>query len=420
MVILKNGNGNDDAMDRGYMTPSNDIKLAHIITHPRNTKGSGLRTLQDAEIAVKMGYQADVITGLGDAAHLQDHQPSPSVPYRYLPGLKKYIYPHHDVRALLQLQALFRREKYQVVHTHLAKAGVIGRLAAGLAGVPYVVHSVHGPSFAPTQPSHRRLLYIALEKLAGHYTTHYIFWAHHLQKAYQDLGIGNQANMRVIYAPYNFSPFLESTNISPAERQRLRLSWGIPSDALVVGYVARMVPAKSQHFAIRACKELILRYPKITLLLVGGANWPEEKSWLQRLKSLAQELGISERVIFTGHQQKVAPFYRMFDVFLFPSLYEGISFAMLEAFISDLPVVAFDIPGSREALGEEAIYAPCYDLSELTAGLNQALETLPDYNSNSLSRIEKRKEVIKKWSYEKWSNDLQSFYKELRETICKS
>lgn len=390
------------------------LRLCLVVTTPNNKNGLGLITLQMAEIAVTLGYQVDIVTGIGQASNSVNKKISPGIQYLPLACLTKYIDPFQDLKAIFSLYQLFRRNKYHVVHTQMAKAGILGRLAAGLARVPIIVHTVHGPTFSPTLTYFRRHLFSFFEKLAGHFTNHFIFVARNLQKAFEEKMIGKKAKKRIIYQGINLVPFLQATQLPKEDIDSLRYTWGLQPEDLVVGYVARMVPSKGHEFAVRACHALIGRYPNLKLVLVGDAMWPEEKSYLQKLESLVLQLGMTDKVIFTGFQNQVAPYYRMFDIFIFPSLYESVGLVLLEAFLSGLPIVAFALPSTLEiGLGEETILTPCYDLSALTAGLAQALENLPNYNKESNRRQAKKAEILEKWSFERWSREIQAFYLEL-------
>lgn len=394
------------------------LRMCHVITHPKNRAGSGLRTLQDAELAASLGYHVEIVTGTGNPKEYQTKVITTKINYLRLPALRKYVYPHKDVAALIDLYRLFRKKKYHVVHTHLSKAGILGRLAAGMAGVPIVVHSVHGPSFGPHQSLISRQTFIGLEKLAGYFTTYYIFWSSHLQEAYRAQSIGKEADMRVIYPGIDFSPYIAASKISEEERARERAAWGIKTDDLVVGYVARIVYAKGQELAIKACHALASRYPNLKLVLVGGAVRKAEIAYLQHLKSLVKYLGMTERVIFTDYQNQVGPYYRMLDVFVFASLYEGIGLTPLEAFVAGLPVVSFDITGLRkEFLGDNGIFVPCYDIAALTEGLVHAIENLEGDYSEKRRRETKKGAIIETFSFQKWRNNLEAFYRYLAQDL---
>jgi glycosyltransferase involved in cell wall biosynthesis len=368
----------------------------------------------EAEIALDLGYRVDIVTGQGPTDEQLISHGLPGVKYWRVPSLTKYIYPHRDIKALLDLYALFRRQKYQIVHTHLAKAGVLGRLAAGLAGVPIIVHDVHGPSFSPAHSWSQRSLFINLERLAGLVTTHYVFYARHLKEDFAAHGIGPKAIKEVIYPDLRLKTFLEAPPLPADHRKKLRVGWGLGPEHLVIGYVARLVPSKAHHLVIEALAHLVDRWPQARLLLVGGAIWPEEQSYLQRLQKLVKTLNLEGKVIFTGHQMEVIAFYQIFDLFVTPSLYESLGNAMLEALVMGLPVVAFDIPAVHELCPpEEVIVCPFGQIEELARGLEQVLTQLNTSSEDIRPSLAFRQDLADKFSAHRWKEKLEKFYSNL-------
>lgn len=387
-------------------------RLCHVITTPTDRYSSGLRTRLEAEIAQRLGFEVDIVTGLGPADQKLTSPGLPGVKYWRLPSLTKYIYPQKDIKAVFQLYALFRRRRYHVVHTHLAKAGIVGRLAAAMAGVPTIIHDVHGPTFTPAHSWARRQLYINLERLAGLVTTHFIFYTHHLRHDFTVYGIGRQADQRVIYPDLDLKRYLEASRLTAEQRQLLRASWGLEADHLVLGFVARLVPSKGHNLLIQALPQVLLRWPQVRVLFVGGAIWSEEKKYLQELQNLIKSLALEDKVFFTGHQTDVLPFYQMFDLFVSPSLYEGTANATLEALSLGLPVVAFDLPFVRELCPPEVISCPPGSVTRLAVALDQALSryvTAPDSIRPSLVF---RQELVDKFSGKRWRSSIESLYQE--------
>ncbi|ABK17870.1 glycosyl transferase, group 1 [Syntrophobacter fumaroxidans MPOB] len=388
-------------------------RICHVITTPTDQYSSGLRTRMEAKIARDLGYDVDVVTGVGPRDGRLISEGVEGVTYWRIPALSKYIYPHRDAKAFFDICSLFRRNRYQIVQTHLAKAGVLGRLAAGLAGVPIIVHDVHGPSFSSSQSLPGRELFINLERLAGLVTTHYLFYTNHLKDTFATKGIGNNAKHRVIYPDLRLKQFLDAPPLPVEERSRLRRIWHLAPDHLVVGYVARMVPSKGHHLAIEAFARLAERWPHARLVLVGGAIWPEEQAYCQRLQAQVDALHLVEKVIFTGHQLQVIPFYQMFDLFAMPSLYEGTANAMLEAMVMGLPVVAFDIPAVHEFCPSETIVCPFADAKGLAQGLDRCLTLLSTTPTAVCPSPAFRQALVAKFSSRRWHQELSDFYMRL-------
>lgn len=380
-------------------------RLCHVVTTPADRFGPGKRVRREAAISHEAGFAVDLISGWGADPDVVESEPLAQVNYFRFPHLTKYIFPQKDLLALLGLYRVFRQRHYRVVHTHLAKAGVLGRIAAGLARVPVIMHSVYGPTFSSAHSWQQRCLFLTLEKLAGHYTTHYIFTANHMRASFERHGIGPNAEKTVILPGVDFSAFATTKRLGPEERVRLRQTLGMSPDDLVAGYVARIVPSKGHAFAIWALHHLTQRYPRLKLCFVGGAIWPEEQRQLVFLKDLARGLGLAEKVIFIGHQSQTIPFYQCFDVFFSPSLYEAIGMVVFEALFLGLPVVAFDIPAIREFF-PQAVIAPLGD----AIGLAQALAEVLDGRECRKESGFNPENVLKKFSPDRWQTTLSDFY----------
>jgi glycosyltransferase involved in cell wall biosynthesis len=395
------------------LTRIGSTRMCHVITTPTDQYSSGLRMRMQAKLAQDLGFSVDIITGLGPRDGRLISQGIDGVTYRRFPALTKYIRPHLDFGALFQLYTLFRRQRYRIVHTHLAKAGILGRLAAGLAGVPIIVHDVHGPTFTDFHSPARRALYVNLERLAGRATTHYVFYTHHLKESFAAEGIGRNAQKYVTYPDLHLQRFLDSPPLSMEARSRLRSTWGLTPENLVIGYVARMVPSKGHHLAIEAFSRLKDRWPQARLLLVGGAIWPEERAYYTGLHERAKILRVDDKVIFAGHQVQIIPFYQMMDIFTMPSFYEGTANAMIEALVMGLPVVAFDIPAVHEFCPSEVTTCPFGDSAGLAGGLDRCLSQLLSNAEPIGPSMDFRRSLVSKFSAETWHESIERFYRSL-------
>jgi glycosyltransferase involved in cell wall biosynthesis len=292
-------------------------------------------------------------------------------------ALRKYVRPFQEIQALINLYRLFLSQRYDVVHTHLAKAGVIGRLAANLAGVPRVVHSVYGATFAPTQTWARRVLFRDLERLAGRATDTFIFVGKELQEAYCRAKICPPARGRVIYYGKDLSPFLALAGLSREERRARRQALGLGEEDLVLGNVSRIVPWKGHDYAIEVVEAVKETFPTLKLMIVGDAKTPSEKGFKDRLIKKVRRLGLEGDIIFTGWVKDPARYFAAFDLYLLTSMpLEGVPGAVIEAALAGVPVVGFDCFGVREIPGVQATLVPPKDIQGLTAALREKLRCL--------------------------------------------
>lgn len=278
-----------------------------------------------------------------------------------------------DLSALPRLVELIKAGRYDVVHTHLYRALLFGRLAARRAGVPTIVATEHslGQHLIEGRSAHQpgvRMLYRAAERL-GHAT---IAVSPTVETYLRDWDIP-QERIRVIPNGIDADAFRPV----PGARERVRAKWGIPNDARVVGYVGRLVAPKHVPLLLTAVEQL----PGTRLLLVGDGAEAEE------LRALSIELGMADRVTFTGETGQVKDLYAAMDVHVNPSPAETFGLATLESLAAGLPSVYVSCPalddlpdhhvGSARRVTPDSV-ALRNAISELLAGSHPAA-TLPEH-----------------------------------------
>lgn len=329
-----------------------------------------------------------------------------------VPHLQKYIAPCKDVKAFWSMARTLMAQRYDLVHTHLAKAGILGRLAACWAGIPLIVHTVHGPSFPESKPWWQRAIFKQLERWVGRRTDALVFVGQDLRSRYLDAGVGQEDNSYLIYTGKHWGPFLRAASMDPKERQQRRSRLGFKDDDLVLGYVARVVPSKGHLYALRAVKRMIRKFPQLRLLLVGDAMLPGEQQYKQRLMKEVEKLQLQDVVQFLGHQHDIENYYAIFDIFIFPSLYEGLPNVILEAAVMELPIVSFDIDGVREILGQQACVVPRGNLGAFTQSLEEVLLKIKNgaYQKPSYPSIQR---LLSRWSIEAMVEGKQRLYERL-------
>src|SRR5438874_8357669 len=181
-----------------------------------------------------------------------------------VPSLVRPVHPWKDIRAFTHLTSLLREMRSEIVHTHSGKAGFLGRLAARRAGVPIILHHIHGPSFGSFQGPIANQVFLAAERAAGKVTTHFICSAQAMARKYLAAGIGRPDMYTRIFSGFKMEPFLEAKN-DPA----LRTNLGLPSDAFVIGKIGRLAALKGHEDLLLAARDLRISETNFHLLLLG-------------------------------------------------------------------------------------------------------------------------------------------------------
>lgn len=352
------------------------MKIAHVVTTLYDTNATGWVTML-ARDQLDRGCQVDLIVGRNASPQLLAERRAQGFGVFQVSSLRKYVRPVQEIRALLELYRLFRSQRYDLVHTHLAKAGVIGRLAADLAGVPQIVHSVYGATFAPTQPWPRRAFFRDLERLAGKATDAFIFVGKELQEAYCRAGICSPPQSQVIYYGKDLSPFLAVAGFTLEEKRACREALGFEETDLILGNVSRIVPWKGHDYALEVFGRLKGVFPTLKLLIVGDAKTPSERGYKERLLQKVRRQGWEGDITFTGWVRNPARYFAVFDLYLLTSMpLEGVPGAVIEAAVAGVPVIGFDCYGVREIPGVRATLVPPKDIRALTSVLQDKLQSL--------------------------------------------
>jgi glycosyltransferase involved in cell wall biosynthesis len=317
------------------------MRVTHIITRlivggaQENTVATVLGLRQKSGIAVSL------ISGptTGPEGSLEsEFIPAPDILTR-VPELVRPVHPWNDWMAWRRLTDILRRTRPDIVHTHSGKAGILGRLAARRAGVPLVIHTIHGPSFGNFQNAAANFVFRAAEKRAARATTHFIVVADAMKVQYLAAGIGRPEQYTKIFSGFPLEPFLAAKS-DPAVRARFGLQ---PGD-FVVGKIARLFKLKGHDDLFAVAPELVHRCPQIKFLLVGDGEWRG------RFENLAKSLGLERHFIFTGlvPPAEIPALVGIMDALVHLSLREGLPRALPQALAAAKPVVAYDCDGAVE------------------------------------------------------------------------
>ena len=281
-----------------------------------------------------------------------------------VPELVRPVHPLKDLLALRRLERIFRTTRPDLVHTHSGKAGILGRLAAARAGVPIIVHTIHGPSFGSFQSAPANFIFRAAERRAARVTTHFVSVADAMTQQYLAAGIGRPDQYSKIFSGFELAPFFSATN-DPG----LRARFGIAPGDFVVGTIARLFKLKGHDDLFAIAPELVRRCPRIKFLLVGDGECRA------RFETKARALGLEKHFIFTGlvAPAEIPKLTGILDMLVHLSLREGLPRALPMALAAAKPAVAYDCDGAREVCleNETGFLLPPGDLTTLTQRLLQ-------------------------------------------------
>ena len=323
------------------MTPR---KVIHVITR-LDYGGSAQNTMRTVLGHDRALCEPVVVTGMPGRWDAQGGQSATDVNCRHLekegirwvmlPTLVREIHVLKDLRTVWALVRLFRREKPQLVHTHTSKAGVLGRVAAWLVKVPVIVHTPHGHVFYGHFGRLRSWLFMQVERVLSSLTTRLIALTESERDEHLQRQIGRARHFAVVPSGIDLDKFHHARS---CESQRP--PWfSCPPDAVVIGSVGWLTPVKGHRYLIEAVARLLPSFPHLHVMLVGSGELQDE------LTALGRQLGLGDCLHMLGHRGDVEACLAAMDIFVLPSLNEGMGRALVEAMAAGLPVVATRVGG---------------------------------------------------------------------------
>ena len=326
--------------------------LMFLSTTFNRRSGAGRWTYAIVRAAVAAGYRVTVVCG---PSH--DLPADASFALRVVPSLAKPLHPVNDLLAWRALNRLLAELRPDLLHTHLAKAGILGRLAARRAGLTATVHTVHGPTFDPRAGGRaKRRLFRYLERQAGRHTARFVFVGEELMHQYQNAGVCRPGQGEVIRTGKPAAE-LNPAPLTAGQRQALRgeLTGGHAECLLL--YVARLVPGKQVDHAIRALAMLRRRGLDARLCVVGEALVANEQRHRRELERLTATLGLAEQVHFAGFRRDVIALMQASDAVLLPSRFEGLPNVAVESVLAQTPLLSYPVLGVGEVIPARLIVA---------------------------------------------------------------
>jgi glycosyltransferase involved in cell wall biosynthesis len=316
-----------------------------------------------------------------------------------IPELGRELHPLRDIVTLWKVYRLLRQLKPDVVHTHTAKAGFIGRVAAWLAGVPVIVHTFHGHVFESYFSRLTTNVFILLERIASSMSDTIITLTESLRRDLSEkYRVARKGRITVLPLGLDLATF----TTMPRRSGAFRRAHGIAPDAPLLAIVGRIVPIKNHALFIEAVRRVRERYPALRVVIVGDGELRTD------VEAQVKASGLEDVVLFAGWLRDLAPVYSDLDVLVMSSLNEGTPVSVIEALASACPIVSTNVGGTSDLLEQGALgtLVPSGDAGALADAICATLAQPPDMEHA-------RALMVERYGIERLVGDLDSLYRGL-------
>jgi glycosyltransferase involved in cell wall biosynthesis len=382
------------------------MKICHVITR-LIVGGAQENTLLTIKGHLEKGHEVELATGFspGREGKLLENAQYGDFPVVEFPDMVREISPPHDLKTFFALKKYFKEKKFDCVHTHSSKAGIIGRLAARAAGVPVVVHTVHGQAFHPYQSKLKNRLFIFLERFAARFCDKIYAVAQAMIDQCVTAKVAPEEKYMVVYSGMDTAAF------DRAKRDMaLREKFEIPENVNTVVTVARLFPQKGYEYVIPAAKKVLKTHPDTHFLFVGDGPMYDE------LVAELERENIKDNFHFAGlvPPDAVASCIAQAELLWHLSLHEGLPRAVVQALAVGIPAIGFALDGTPEVVinGETGFTTPAEDIG-MVAQYTVKLLDAPEMRQR-LGNAGKAK-VLEQFDWRKMADILEKEYISLLE-----
>ncbi len=315
-----------------------------------------------------------------------------------LPSIVRSIRPLKDFRALLSLVWLIFKEKPDIIHTHSSKAGILGRLAAKIAGVPYIVHTPHGHVFYGHFGVCASKIFLWIEKIFSKFTDRMVALTNGEKRDYIKLSVCPPEKLFKIHSGVDLKQFMQPNGNSMEKKRSL----GLDHNGIVIGFVGWLLPIKGPEYLLKAMAHIWLDHPTASLVMVGKGELDVD------LRARALKMNANGRVKFLGWREDIHEIMPVFDLLVLPSLNEGMGRVLVEAMAAGKPVVASEVGGIPDLVkhGETGYLVRPADEKALARGIKKLLHD-PE---RARQMGQRGKEYCKQFSLEAMIQKLDDLY----------
>jgi glycosyltransferase involved in cell wall biosynthesis len=382
-----------------------NIKVLRVITR-LNIGGPSINAILLTEGLNTDGFQTALATGStdkdeGDMFYFAKDR---GVDFTCIPQLGRRIDIINDFKAFIRIYGIIKKYRPDVVHTHMAKAGALGRIAAKMAGVPVVVHTFHGHVFEGYFDSLTTKVFIAIERVLGRFTTKVVAVSNSVENEVSlRYNIVPKDKVAVVPLGFDLDRFLRADK----DKGKLKKELGLADDILLVGIVGRLVPIKNHRMFLDAVRILRASSPlEVKFLIAGDGQLRRE------LQDYAARSGVKDDCIFLGWRRDLENIYASLDIACLTSLNEGTPVSLIEAMASGLPVIATDVGGVRDIVtdGSNGLLVESNNADAFSKAL---VALLTDGQKRCQMGLRGRDFAAKNFRKERLISDMKSLYERL-------
>lgn len=325
--------------------------------------------------------------------------------------IKRKISPFYDLITLWNLYWYFKKEKFDIVHTHTPKPALLGQMAAKLAGVPIVINTIHGLYLGNKFSDFKKQFYIFIEKISDSFSD--LIFSQNKEDilAMEKNKIADVQKVKYLGNGIDLEKF-NKHKFSEEFIKNKKIELGVSLNSKVIGTVGRMVKEKGYLELFSAFKKVLERFPDALLLIAGPQDF-EKKDAIK--PEIARQFGIGSNILFLGERTDLDEIYPLIDIFVLASHREGFPRTIIEASAEELPVIATDIRGCREIIENKktGILFPLGDSEKLAKLIIFILENsqfAKDLGKNA--RIKAEKEFDENLVFEKLKTEYNRLFEE--------
>ncbi len=386
------------------------VRVLHVIT--RMVRGGAQENTLRTVLGLKArGYDVTLVTGpsWGKEGEILSEALEAGVEVVLIPQLVREISPWNDLVAFVKLSSYLSRKRFEILHTHTSKAGILGRLAARILKIPIVIHTPHGHVFHSYFPGWREKLFLFIERQAARGSDRLVALTGRCQEEHLRLGVGTPEQWVVIPSGVNE----ESLQDHRSRREEILKGLQIPAGRKIVGFVGRFAPVKGARYLLEALPEILGSVANTHSLLVGDG---EERN---ELEERVHELGLRGKVTFTGCRKEISELISMMDVVVVPSLNEGMGRVIVEAGLLGKAVVGTEVGGIPELIedGMTGLLVPPQNSSEIARAVVRLCQD-PDLSKRLGESL--RRKVLEGFTEKQMVEKIDHVYQATRVTLGRS